>query len=310
MKKCRAAVVGVGYLGKFHAQKLKAHPEVDLVGVTDSYHAQAQTVAGELQTDIFEKPEQLIGKVDYVHIAAATQAHYELAKLFLSQQVPVLVEKPIASTIKQAQELCEIAEKNNVVFSVGHIERFNPAFIFLKSKSDKIRYLEINRLAPFRVRGSDVSVLHDLTIHDIDLVNWIFGSEINSFEIAGKKLIKNTYDDVSIRIFLKNGTQVSINNSRICPQIVRNYRAVTDSETIFVNTANLEMEMLKPADKDPFYTLEKTAFEKVDALALEADHFLKAVKGEKPPAITGREALKALMDVEKFIQKLDGAKSF
>jgi len=303
--KLKAAVVGVGYLGNFHAQKVKAHPEVELIGVCDFSYEQAQKVAASLSTQAFQRPEELIGKVDYVHIAASTQSHYELAALFLKNKIPVLVEKPIAATIEQAKELCDLAEKNNTLLTVGHIERFNPAFHFLKENIKGISYLEMNRLAPFRTRGSDVSVLHDLTIHDLDLVHWLFDSEIEDYQIAGGKLIRPTYDDVSIRIKLKNGVQVTINNSRVSSQIIRNFRAIGKEKTFFVNTATLEAEILKVTSTDPFHEVEKQPIAKVDALALEADHFVQALLGRKKLAITAKEATRALTEIEEFIQKLD-----
>ena len=307
--KLRGAVVGVGYLGQFHAQKIKAHPLAELAGVCDFSFPQAQKVAGELATIAFKTPQELISEVDFVQIAASTQAHYDLASLFLTQKIPVLVEKPIAATIEQAEKLCELAEKNSTLLTVGHVERFNPAFKYLKENSSDISYLEINRLAPFRVRGSDVSVLHDLTIHDIDLVSWIFGSEIVKFTVAGKKLIRPTFDDVSVRLELAGGVQVTINNSRVTPQIVRNYRAVGKNKTIFMNTATLEGEVLLPRQEDPFCTIEVVKLEKADTLALETDDFIQCVLGRKKPMITAREALHALINVEKFITALDGNKN-
>ncbi len=307
--KLRGAVVGVGYLGQFHAQKIKAHPEVTLAGVCDFSYSQAQKVAGELATVAFKTPQEMFDKVDFVQIAASTQAHYDLAALFLTQKIPVLVEKPIAATIDQAEKLCQLSEKNSTLLTVGHIERFNPAFRYLKDNSSELSYLEINRLAPFRVRGSDVSVLHDLMIHDIDLVSWIFGSEIKNFTVAGKKLIRPTYDDVSVRLELMSGVQVTINNSRVTPQIIRNYRAVGKSKTIFMNTATLEGEVLKPLTEDPFYSTEAVKLETADTLALETDHFIQCVLGRKKPAITAREALQALINVEKFIDVLEGKKN-
>lgn len=305
----RGAVVGVGYLGNFHAQKIKAHPGAVLAGVCDFAPEQARKVAAELGTTAYEKPEELIGKVDYVHIAASTQSHFDLAALFLNQQIPVLVEKPIAATIEQAEKLCELADKRGAILTVGHIERFNPAYTFLRDQSEGVRYLELNRLAPFRVRGSDVSVLHDLTIHDIDLVNWIFRSPIAAVEAAGTKMIRPTYDDVALRLTLGSGVQVSINNSRISPQIVRNYRAVSHEKVIAVNTATLETEILRPVANEALHTVEKAQLSRVDALALEADHFIRCVRGEVPPAITAAEATQALKDVERFIGVMEGQKS-
>ena len=251
----------------------------------------------------------MAGKVDFVHIAASTQAHYDLASLFLKQKIPVLVEKPIAATVEQAEKLCQLSDENSTLLTVGHIERFSPAFKYLKANISDISYLEINRLAPFRVRGSDVSVLHDLTIHDIDLVSWIFGAEIEKFTVAGKKIISPTLDDVSVRLELTNGVQVTINNSRVTPQIIRNYRAVGKEKTIFMNTATLEGEVLRPQAADPFYSTEAVKLEKADTLALETDHFIQCVLGKKRPAITAREALQALINVEKFVAALEGKKN-
>ncbi len=302
--KLRAAVVGVGYLGQFHAQKIKAHPEVELIGVCDHSYAQAQKVAGELSVKAFEKIEDLIGHVDYVHVAASTQAHYEITEFFLKNKIPVLVEKPIAATAEQARKLCALAEKNNTLLTVGHIERFNPAFTYLKNNKHGATYLEINRLAPFRLRGSDVSVLHDLTIHDIDLVQWIFEEPIISFEVSGSKLIQTTIDDVSIRMKLKSGIQVTINNSRVTPQIIRNYRLIKKDQVIYVNTATLEAEILKVLIIDPFHEIHKLQIPKADALALEVDHFVQCLLGKAKLAITASAATAALEMVEQIITKL------
>ncbi len=304
--KLRGAVVGVGYLGQFHAQKIKAHTAVELVGVCDFSYQQAVKVAAELSTQAFRRPEELLDKVDFVHIAASTTAHYDLAKLFLENKIPVLVEKPIAATTEQAENLCELSEKNNTLLTVGHIERFNPAFQFLKDNSQGVNYLEINRLAPFRSRGSDVSVLHDLTIHDIDIISWLFNSPIEFFEVSGSKIIKPTYDDVSIRLQLANGTQVTLNNSRVTPHLIRNYRAVGTQQVIFMNTATLEAEILKHVATEPFHTIEKIQLEKVDTLGLEVDHFIQCVLGKKKLYITAIEATQALRNIEKFIAKLEG----
>ncbi len=302
--KLRAAVIGVGYLGQFHAQKLKAHPEVELIGVCDHSFAQAEKIAGELSVKAFEKIQDLIGHVDFVHVAASTQAHFEVTEFFLNNKIPVLVEKPIAATAEQARKLCALAEQNKTLLTVGHIERFNPAFTFLKENKAGATYLEINRLAPFRLRGSDVSVLHDLTIHDIDLVHWIFNEPIVSFEVTGSQLIQSTIDDVSLRVKLKSGLQITINNSRVSPQIVRNFRLVKKNEVIYMNTATLEAEILKVLIIDPFFEIVKVPIVKIDALAAEVDHFVQCLLGKAQLLITAREATAALEMVEQVIAKI------
>lgn len=304
MSKLKGAVIGVGYLGNFHAQKIKNNPNAELIGVFDQYAPQAEKIAADLQTKAFKNLDEISTQVDFVTIAAATQAHYDLAAFFLKNKIPVLVEKPIATTSVQGFELAELAKKNDVVFSVGHIERFNPAYNIIKDSFTQTKYFEINRLAPFRARGADVSVLHDLMIHDLDLIQYLFKSEINSFMVYGHHFIKDTIDDVSVRLELKSGVQVTINNSRLNPTIVRNYRAIQNHRTIFVNTATLEGEILKAIPADPFYQTEKFMIEKVDALQLEINHFIKAVRGEIPVAITGFEASLALQSIEKILAEI------
>lgn len=305
-QKLRGAVIGVGYLGTFHAQKVAAHAGAELVAVFDHFPEQAQKVAASLKTQAVQNLEEIAKNVDFVTIAASTQAHYELAKFFLDHKIPVLVEKPIAATAAQGKQLSELADKNNVVFSVGHIERFNPAYNYLKENFNKTQFLEINRLAPFRVRGSDVSVLHDLMIHDLDLVNFIFKQKIKKHIISGSKLIRPTIDDVSLRLELESGTQVTIQNSRLSPQIIRNFRAIQNDCTLFVNTATLEGEFLySDPTHESLMRTEKIQIPKVDALALEIDHFISAVRKEKPVAITGFEATTALEQIENFIQELN-----
>lgn len=304
MSKLRGAVIGVGYLGNFHAQKVNASEHAMLVGVYDHYAPQAEKVGTALGVKIFKTLEEIPSQVDFVTIAAATQAHYELAAFFLKNKVAVLVEKPIAATSKQGYELAALAKANNVVFSVGHIERFNPSFKIVKESAQDTKYFEINRLAPFRARGADVSVLHDLMIHDLDLVQYIFNSEIEKFMVYGHKFIKDTIDDVSVRLLLKSGVQVTINNSRLNPTIVRNYRAVQKDRTIYVNTATLEGEILTGDTLDPFHKVEKFNIEKVDSLNLEINHFIRAVKKEVPVAITGEEASLALANIEKILAEI------
>lgn len=302
MTKLKGAVVGVGYLGRFHAQKVKASARAELVGVYDPFLANAEKVANELSVKVFNSLDEVASTVDFVTIAAATQAHYDLVTFFLNHKIPVLVEKPIAATSHQALELCALAKKNNVILTVGHIERFNPAYNYLKENQSRIKFLEINRLAPFRTRGSDVSVLHDLMIHDIDLVQFVFNSAIVSEDIMSVQMIRPTIDEASVRLKLASGVVIDIQNSRLTPQIIRNYRAVLDDRVLFMNTATLEGEILISDNNQPeLHRIEKIVETKVDALALEIEDFILAVKKEKPVAITPEEATRALQKIEELI---------
>ncbi len=304
MKKLRGAVVGVGYLGRFHAQKIQASSSADLVGVYDFHKPQAEKTAAELSVKAFQDLDEVTKNVDFVTIAAATQAHYDLALHFLKNKIPTLVEKPIAATSAQGFELSNLAVKNNVIFSVGHIERFNPSYQIILDSADQTTYFEINRLAPFRMRGADVSVLHDLMIHDLDLINFIFKSDVVDFEAQGSQFIQPTIDDVSVRLKLKSGLQVTINNSRVHPVISRNYRAIQKNRSIYLNTATLEGEILTRLKEDPYHVVTPFKVEKVDALQLEINHFIDVVSGQKSVAITGEEASAALKMIETIIERI------
>lgn len=312
MKKIRGAVCGVGYLGRFHAQKVKAHPECDLIGVYDARAEQAQAVATELSVKAFKSLDELSNQIDFVIIAAATQAHYELAQFFLDRKVPTLVEKPIAASAALGFKLAELAQKNKVLFTVGHSERFNPSYDYIRAHKTKLKYLELNRCAPFRLRGSDVSVMHDLTVHDMDLVDELFNifnpeSETSLVEsnIFGHKMMTNTLDEVSLRLKLKNGIQVTINNSRTTPTILRNVRAVFDQQTLFVNSATQEGEILSLDETATDRTkIEKFTVQKVDGLALELNHFVGALKGLHPVKVDALSAARQLLKIEEFLQSV------
>jgi predicted dehydrogenase len=312
MKKWRGAVCGVGYLGRFHAQKIKSHPSCELVGVYDARGEQADAVATELGVRGFSSLDQVANSVDFVIVAAATQAHYELAEFFLLKKIPTLVEKPIAATAELGFKLVKLAAHQNVLFTVGHSERFNPSFDFIRENKNKLKYLELNRCAPFKSRGSDVSVMHDLTVHDLDFVDELFNifdsqsaTVMVESKIFGLKMITSTLDEISLRLSLKNGTQITINNSRTTPIVKRSVRAVFLDRTLFINTATQEGEILTadPTSADKI-KIEKFVVDKVDALAAELNHFVEALGGQHPVKVNPENAARQLKKIEEFIQSV------
>lgn len=303
--KLRGAVVGVGYLGTFHAQKYVNNPNVQLVGVCDHFAAQAQKVSSALGVQAFASPNDLIGNVDLVTVAASTQSHYELVKLYLKNKIHVNVEKPIAATVDQAKELVELAKKNNCILMVGHIERFNPAIRDLKNKITNLKLLELTRRGPFRARGADVSVLHDLMIHDIDLMYWLTNSEIDNVLVHGARIVTDTLDVGHITAQMKNGVLVSINVSRVSTQAERWVRATMQDHIIFANTANFELEKIAKGPSEEPMAITKWTLEKEDALQKETDSFIDCVMNNKKPVITGEDGLKALILVEKILSEVN-----
>ncbi|MGZ3772639.1 MAG: Gfo/Idh/MocA family protein [Pseudobdellovibrionaceae bacterium] len=306
-KKLRAAVVGVGYLGNFHAQKYKNNPTVELVGVCDHFPAQADKIAAELGVKSFHHPQDLIGHVDLVTIAASTLSHFEVAKLFLQNGVHVNVEKPITATVPQAEELVELAAKNNLQLAVGHIERFNPSVNELKKHLKQPKMIELTRMAPYKTRGADVSVLHDLMIHDIDLLFWLTGSEIESMVASGTKLVSNELDTASVSFKMKNGIHGIINVSRVSTGTQRTIRVLQDDCTLFANTGTHELEKVEKGSGTPeeLVKVTKWTVEKADALQKETDAFIACVLNKTVPVVTGLDglkALKAIEDVQRMIK--------
>lgn len=305
-QKLRAAVVGVGYLGNFHAQKYLNNPHAQLVGVCDHFPAQADKIASALGVTSFHQPQDLIGKVDLVTIAASTLSHYELAKMFLQNGIHVNVEKPITATVEQAQEIVDLAKKKNLKLAVGHIERFNPSVIELKKHLQNPKILELNRMAPYKSRGADVSVLHDLMIHDLDLLLWLSGSEIESMMGGGTKLVSKELDTASVSFKMKNGLHAIINVSRVSSTTQRSIRAIQDNCTLLAQTGTHELEKVEvgPGGEE-LVKVTNWSVNKEDALQKETDAFIDCVLNNKNPMVTGLDGLKALKviaDIERMIE--------
>jgi predicted dehydrogenase len=308
----RGAVVGVGYLGTFHAQKYHHSPLVKLEGVCDASLEQAQKVATQLGCKAFTSPAELIGKVDVVTIAATTTFHFELASLFLQNGIHVNVEKPITVTTEQAQKLIALAKANNVVLSVGHVERFNPVFRELKKYLKNPSFAEFERLAPFKIRGSDVSVLHDLMIHDIDLMLNLeqqFASannkkpgQIKSVEGFAKAYVTSNPDVASAFFEFKSGFKARIQVSRVAASGSRTVKIYDENNYFFANLTSGEIEKMTPSARaeEPLL-VEKWIAPKWDALEKETEAFLRAVLDKTQAEVTGEDGLHALELVERVL---------
>ncbi len=306
MSQLRTAVIGVGYLGNFHAQKHKNNPAINLVGVCDFSPSQANKVAIELGTKAFNTPNDLVGKVDAVTIAATTTAHFDIAKLFLNSGVHVFVEKPITATLPQAEELVNLATQKNLKLAVGHIERFNPAVVELKKNiSNGLVNLELIRQGPFKARGADVSVLHDLMIHDLDLLLWLTESDIADFQVTGSTLMSKTTDLATGYFKMKNGVTAIVSVSRVSPVAQRSIRSVCKAHIVFANTATGELQKIeKGSDPEPM-KVTNWSVDKKDALQMETQAFVDCILKDQKPVVTGEDGLKALAWIEKIHQKIE-----
>lgn len=311
MGNLRVGVVGVGYLGKFHAQKYNHMPQVDLVGVVDTDGKRAEQVARDNGTTCYPEHRSLFGKVDAISIAAPTPAHFSIAKDFLMQDVDVLIEKPITSVLEDADELIRLADSRGLIIQVGHLERFNPAVVALEGRISQPRFIESHRLSIYQGRCTDVSVVLDLMIHDIDLILNLVRSEIKTVNAAGISVISGNIDIANARLEFANGAVANVTASRISAKNERKLRLFQKDAYISIDFANHNITLIQP-DPDqsngivPGMKIENLNFHKGDALDDELKAFVHAVKHRRQPLVTGRmgrDALKTALSIMAQIQE-------
>ena len=301
----RSAVVGVGHLGRFHAQKHKMIDGVELIGVCDTTPEQADKVARELGVAAFSDPRQLLGKVDAVTIAASTPAHFQLVEIFLENKVHVLVEKPIAETTEQAEKLCRLAEAGGVKMQVGHVERFNPALKEARAKVKKPLFIECHRLAPFKVRSTEVDVVMDLMIHDLDVVLSLVRSEPTAVSAVGTPVLTKKIDIANARLEFANGAVANLTASRVSQSSQRKFRVFQADQYLSLDFQGGEVNLLTKTGEwsEGMIPLEHEQFslEKGDALLEETRAFFDAIRTDQPVVVSGRDGLKALSLAEKIV---------
>jgi predicted dehydrogenase len=305
MSKIRCAVIGVGYLGRFHAQKYHLLPNADLIGVCDVNPESCEAVSKELNVPAFLDYRELFGIVDAVSIAATTNKHYEIAVDCLNHGIHVLIEKPITETVEQANELIEIAKINRVKLQVGHLERFNSARLALDEYLDAPLFIESQRLAPFNPRGADVNVILDLMIHDIDIIQNIVQSPIKSIMAHGAPVLTQDIDIANARITFANHCVANVTASRISFKVERKTRIFQDNSYISIDYQNKQFAVFKKGTGEMFpgipdITMDQKEFEKGDALLEEIKSFVQCVEHDTVPMVTGEEGRDALKTAEKI----------
>ncbi|MDY6791407.1 MAG: Gfo/Idh/MocA family oxidoreductase [Thermodesulfobacteriota bacterium] len=309
-KKLRIGVVGTGYLGKFHAEKYARMDDVELVGIADINQTQAEKIAKKYSTKAYTSHRNILDKVDAVSIVVPTPVHFEVSRDFLKHDVDVLIEKPITTTIKEADELIGFAESKGLIIQVGHLERFNPAVIALRDYITRPMFIESHRLSTFKERAADVSVVLDLMIHDIDIISNLVRSGIKSIHAAGTPVISGHVDIANTRMEFENGCVANVTASRISTRDERKIRLFQKDAYISVDFANRQITIVKKNDKDkrgiiPGMDINKRCFNQGDALDDELKAFVKAVKKRESPEVTGqvgRDALKIALDIMQQIQ--------
>lgn len=300
MAALRAAVLGVGYLGRFHAQKYAAHEGVSLVGVVDSNPQRASEVAAEVGCDPFTDYRELLGKVDLVSIAVPTQYHHAVACECLRAGCHVLVEKPITQTVAEAEELISLATERNLVLQVGHLERFNPAVRALDGLLDNPLFIESHRLAPFKPRGTDVNVVLDLMIHDIDILLSLVRHPIATVNSVGLPVLSGEVDIANARLQFTNGCVANVTASRASRETLRKIRIFQKDAYFSIDYQNRTIAIFKrqPGANQipglPDIVMEERAFPQGDPLRDEIEAFVAAVRDGTPPVVSGEDGKRAL----------------
>jgi predicted dehydrogenase len=307
MTKLRGAVVGVGYLGTFHAQKYKALMNplgFQFVGVCDSHEAQAKKTGDDLGVPYFSDPQELIGKVDFVSLATTTPSHFKTAEFFLSHGVHVNVEKPMTVEVGEAKKLIQLAKEKNLTLAVGHSERFSPVYTALKAELKTPLFFELQRHAPFKARGAEVSVVHDLMIHDLDLLLDLDSSNVEVVAAQGGKVISETMDWMTASFRFASGRQGFISVSRLASVMTRVVKVVEENKIISGNfqTGELEVGAIKPGSSSEF-SYQTQSVGKGDNLLLETENFILALQKKAEIKVSGSAGLKALELAAQVIQQ-------
>jgi predicted dehydrogenase len=326
MNRIRMAVVGVGHLGKEHARILGTFPDVELVGVADVNLNQARAVAERCKTRAFGDHEDLFDEVDAVSIAAPTLYHHAIARSFLKRGIPVLVEKPITTTLAQADELVEIADREGVPFQVGHIERFNPAFEELARRPLNPKLIEAERHGPFTGRSTDIGVVLDLMIHDLDLILSLVRSPVKDVDALGAHAFGGHEDIVNARLVFENGCIANVTASRISPRPKRKLRVWAPEGYAGIDFVDKRLTLVQPSDDvrrhglsqlhlDPnrreqlrqdifgkhMETLDLECHRDEDQLTAELKHFVRTVRTGETPRVTGADGRDALALADRIL---------
>jgi len=313
MKKINIAVIGCGYLGRFHAEKYSQIKDVNLKWLVDINEESVQQLSKSLNASYSTDYKKIVNDIDAVSIVVPTSFHYSAAKFFLNAGKSVLLEKPITETVKQASEIVEIAEKRNLILQVGHLERFNPAFSAVKDEIKNPLFIEAERLSPFNLRGTDVDVILDLMIHDIDIILSLVNAEINEIRAVGVPVVTDKIDIANARIQFKSGCIANIAASRVSKEKVRKIRIFQPDSYISIDYNKKKVNIIKRKLKKgslPEIVSKLYDIETKDALFEEISSFVKCVRTKAPPVVSGSDGMKALKTALKITKKIQNNPAF
>jgi predicted dehydrogenase len=310
MKKIRAAVIGAGYLGRFHAQKYAQVTDCELVAVVDTSPEARERVAAEVGTRALPDHQALVGEVEAVSVVTPTPAHFDITRDFLAGGAHVLVEKPITETPAQARELIRLARERGRVLQVGHLERFNAAILGAEPHLRAPRFIECHRLAPYRERGTDVNVVLDLMIHDIDIIQTIVGAPIESIDAVGTPVFSDEIDIANARIRFTTGCVANATASRVSLKTERKLRIFEDEAYLSLDLQQKILTVIRKragarAAGELPVTIEEQSFEAGDALKAEIESFLGCIRSGREPVVSGEAGLRALETAIRITEQVE-----
>jgi predicted dehydrogenase len=289
-------VVGVGHLGRHHARLWAAHPGARLVGVVDTDQDRAREIASLHGCAVFADVRELVGRVRAASVAVPTAAHREVAVALIEAGIDVLVEKPLAPSLAEADAIVEAAARRAALVMVGHSERFHPAVRALAREVERPRFFEIHRLAAFTARSTDVDVVLDLMVHDLDLVLWLDGTEPVSIDAVGVAALTDKVDIANARVRMASGCVANLTASRISTEPVRRVRVFQERTYLACDSRAGTVERYRVVMRDggPAIEHDRLAIAEGEPLALEIDAFLAAVRSRSKPPVDGRDGRNAL----------------
>lgn len=306
LNRLRAAVIGGGYFGRLHASKLAANPDVELVAVVDVDAKRAESVAKETGSRPAHDFRELIGVIDMASVTVPTESHHAIARPLIEAGVHVLVEKPIARTLDEADDLARLAAERGVLVAVGHQERFNPAFVALRAEPGRALFIEAERLTEFRGRGTDVDIVLDLMIHDLDLVLSLVGSEPVQISACGFSVFTDALDIANARLEFASGCVANISASRVSQAPVRKLRVFQTDSYLSADLQGARLRCVRRSSTAPSgVVVAERSFEGADALGTEIAAFIGAVRARRPPPVdgeAGRRALKLALEISELVQ--------
>ncbi len=306
----KAAVIGTGYLGRFHAQKYAAIDGVELVAVADINQQQAAAVAGEVGCRPVTDYRELLGEIDIASIVVPTNLHFAIARECLQQGVHLLVEKPITQTLEEADELVALAREKNLVLQVGHLERFNPAIMALDGVLKNPTFIECQRMAPFKTRGTEVNVVLDLMIHDIDIILSLVGADVTQINSVGGSVLSSEVDIANARLQFETGCVANVTASRASRDTVRKIRIFQPDGYISVDYQERKIAIYRlhgdglPVPGLPNVTMEHKKFRQGDPLMTEIESFVETVRTGGTPVVSGEVGRRALEVAMRINRKL------